>query len=253
MHRGLLASLALVALIRAAPITEPTKTTENSAGDVTIGENYPKPTFILLPPITGPIKPSDKRGTEVEELQAENPAGDVTIGEPSYPKPTFILLPPITGPIKPSDKRDAEVKERQFSIGDPSTWWGVGGEKPPTPTESSTIGTPITGGLNPSNKRQTLIGGSDPTKARIVALELEYQTLLHSFGTTGPKPIRDRLQAIKDELLHKYGITIIESPDGTVTTFTPGKRDFTLPVGSFPGGAMTPEDPIPGGPMEPSN
>ncbi|KAI1368583.1 hypothetical protein F5Y08DRAFT_295264 [Xylaria arbuscula] len=248
MRGAVLASLSLVALVHAAPITEPTKTTKSSAGDVTTGETYPQPTFILLPPITGPIKPSDKRDVEVEEGQAEIPAGDATIGE-TYPKPTFILLPPITGPIKPSDKRE---EKRQFSIGDPSTWWGVGGEKPPTPTESSTIGTPITGGINPSDKRQTIIGGSDPTKAHIVALELEYETLLHKFGVNGPKVIKDRLQAIKDELLHKYGITIIQSPDGTVTTFTPGKRDFTLPIGSLPGGPMVPEDPIPGGPIEPS-
>ncbi|KAI0427411.1 hypothetical protein F5Y09DRAFT_333412 [Xylaria sp. FL1042] len=205
MYRAVLASLALVALVHAAPITEATKTTED--------------------------------------------LGDVTI---EYPKPTFILLPPITGPIKPSDKRDTEVKERQFTIGDPSTWWGVGGEQPPIPTET-TIGTPITGGLNPSDKRQTLIDGTDPTKAKIAALELEYETLLHTFGASGPKPIQNRLQAIKDELLHKYGITIISSPDGTTTTFTPGKRDFTIPVGAFPGGPLIPENPIPGGPLEPSD
>ncbi|KAI1428269.1 hypothetical protein F5Y12DRAFT_711248 [Xylaria sp. FL1777] len=208
MHKALLASLALVALVRAAPITEATKTTGDSA--------------------------------------------DVTIGE-GYPQPTFILLPPITGPIKPSDKRD-EVKERQFSIGDPSTWWGIGGNQPPAPTESSTIGTPITGGLDPSNKkRQTIVSGSDPTKAKIAALELEYETLLHTYGASGPKPVQNRLRAIKDELLYKYGITIIQSPDGTTTTFTPGKRDFTLPIGTIPGGPLVPEKPIPGGPIEPSN
>ncbi|KAI0468662.1 hypothetical protein F4859DRAFT_196947 [Xylaria cf. heliscus] len=211
MQRAVLASLALVALVHAAPITEPTKTTEDSAGDATTG--------IIIP------------------------------------KPTFILLPPITGPIKPSDKRDTEVKERQFTWGDPSTWWGVGGEQPPTPTptDGSTIGTPITGGMNPSNKRQTIIGGEDATKAKIVALELEYETLLHTFGTNGPKPIQNRLAAIKDELLHKYGITIVQSPDGTTTTFTPGKRDFTFPGGPLPGGPLIPENPIPGGPIEPSD
>ncbi|KAI3343033.1 hypothetical protein F4824DRAFT_127819 [Ustulina deusta] len=208
MYQAVVASLALVALVHAAPITEATKTTENSVPDATIGE--------------------------------------------AYPPPTFILLPPITGPIKPSDKRDTELEERQFSIGDPSTWWGVGGEKPPTPTES-TIGTPITGGLNPSDKRQISIGDTDLTKAKIVALELEYETLLQIFGTNGPKPIQTRLQAIKDELLHEYGITIVQSPDGTITTFTPGKRDFTFPVGALPGGPLIPDNPIPGGPLEPSN
>ncbi|KAI0456618.1 hypothetical protein F5B21DRAFT_502224 [Xylaria acuta] len=210
MHRAVLASLALVALVHAAPITEPTKTTGNSVGDATTEG-------IIIP------------------------------------KPTFILLPPITGPIKPSDKRDTEVKERQFTWGDPSTWWGVGNDQPPTPTGDTTIETPITGGMNPSNKRQTIIGGGDVTKARITALELEYETLLHTFGTNGPKPIQNRIKAIKDELLHKYGITIIQSPDGTTTTFTPGKRDFTFPGGPLPGGPLLPENPIPGGPMEPSN
>lgn len=209
MRQAVLASFALVALVHAAPITGATKTTETSVGDAT----------------TGGI----------------------------IPKPTFILLPPITGPIKPSDKRDTEIKERQFSWGDPSTGWGVGGENPPTSGDGdTTIDTPITGGLNPSDKRQ-IVSSPDPTKAKIVALELEYETLLQTFGTTGPRPIQNRLKAIKDELLHKYGITIVQSPDGTSTTFTPGKRDFTFPGGALPGGPLLPEIPIPGGPMEPSN
>ncbi|KAI3329381.1 hypothetical protein HD806DRAFT_530774 [Xylariaceae sp. AK1471] len=218
MHRTVLASLALVALVHAAPITGATKT--------------------------------------VAERQLI--VGDPTTGGITNPKPTFIIFPPITGPIEPSTKRDTEVKERQFSWGDPS-------DQPPVPgSGDSTIGTPITGGLNPSNKkRQVIISGADPTKAKIEALELEYETLLHQFGTQGPKPIQNRLKAIKDELLHKYGITIIQSPDGTTTTFTPGKRDFTFPGGPipggplipaepFPGGPLVPEKPVPGGPLEPS-
>ncbi|KAI0199181.1 hypothetical protein F4808DRAFT_223319 [Astrocystis sublimbata] len=209
MHRAVLTSLALAALIHAAPITEPTKTTETSVGDATVDG-------IIIP------------------------------------KPTFILLPPITGPIKPSDKRDTEVKERQFTWGDPSTWWGVGGDKP-TPTGDTTIGEPISGGINPSNKRQTIIGGGDARKEHITALELEYETLLHTFGTDGPWPIKQRLRAIESELSKKYGIKIVKSPDGTTTTFTPGKRDFTFPGGPIPGGPLKPEHPIPGGPMEPSD
>ncbi|KAI0404373.1 hypothetical protein F4802DRAFT_254157 [Xylaria palmicola] len=208
MHRAVLASLALVALVQAAPITDATKTTENTVGDATIGG------FI--------------------------------------PKPTFIIFPPITGPIKPSDKRDTDVKARQFSWGDPSTWWGIGNDQPPTPPGDTEIGTPISGGMNPSNKRQSIIGGGNATKDKIVALELEYEALLHAFGNNAPKPIQNRLNVIKDEL-KKYGITIIKSPDGTTTTFTPGKRDFIFPGGPIPGGPMIPETPIPGGPMEPSN
>ncbi|KAI1177598.1 hypothetical protein F4777DRAFT_199732 [Nemania sp. FL0916] len=161
MHGAVLASLALVALVQAAPITEPTKTTETSVGDATNGGIIPEPTFILFPPITGPIKPSDKR--------------------------------------------------------------------------------------------QTIESPADPVKAHITALELEYEALLQTFGTNGPKPIQDRLEAIKAELHDKYGITIIQSPDGTSTTFTPGKRDFTFPVGPLPGGPLIPEDPLPGGPITPGS
>ncbi|KAI1114345.1 hypothetical protein F5Y14DRAFT_451112 [Nemania sp. NC0429] len=150
-----------MALGRAAPITEATKTTDTSVGDAATG------------------------------------------GE--LPKPTFILLPPVTGPIHPSDKRD------------------------------------------------TLVTVSDPTKAKITALELEYETLVQTFGDSGPKAIQDRIKAIKDELLSKYGITIIQSPDGTTTTFVPGKRDLVLPGGSLPGGPLTPENPLPGGPLSPEN
>jgi hypothetical protein len=213
MHRTVLASLALVALVHAAPITEATKTVAER--QLTIGD-----------PTTGGINP----------------------------KPTFIIFPPITGPIEPSTKRATEVKERQFTWSDPTTRWGTGNDQPPVPgSGGTTIGSPISGGLNPSNKkRQVIIGGSDPEKAKIEALELEYETLLHKFGATGPKPVQNRLKAIKDELLHKYGITIVQSPDGTTTTFTPGKRDFTFPGGAIPGGPLVPENPIPGGPLEPS-
>ncbi|KAI1200599.1 hypothetical protein F5X97DRAFT_293194 [Nemania serpens] len=166
MQRAFLASLALVALVQAAPITEPTKTRDTSAGDVTIGD---------------------------------------------LPKPTFIILPPITGPIKPSDKRET-VAERQIIVADP-----------------------------------------DPTKAKIAALELEYEALLHTFGNGGPKPVQNRIKAIKDELLSKYGITIVQSPDGTSTIFVPGKRDLVLPGGSLPGGPLSPSDPLPGGPLSPEN
>ncbi|KAI1183828.1 hypothetical protein F5B17DRAFT_109608 [Nemania serpens] len=161
MHRAILASLALVALVQAAPITEATKTTETSVGDLTTGTELPKPTFIILPPITGPIKPSDKR--------------------------------------------------------------------------------------------ETLASDTDPTKAHITALELEYETLLQAFGNNGPKPIQDRQKAIKDELFKEYGITIIQSPDGTTTTFTPGKRDLIFPGGPLPGGPLIPDDPLPGGPITPEN
>ncbi|KAI1498876.1 hypothetical protein F5X99DRAFT_309046 [Biscogniauxia marginata] len=180
------------------------------------------------------------------------------------PEPTMIILPPIVGGINPSDKRATNtIHERQFSWGDPSTWFGSGNEQPPVPT--TTILPPITGGINPSDKRQedTIgIGGSapDPTQAKIKALELEFETLLHQFGAHAPWPIEKRLKAIKEELL-KYGITIVESPDGTTTTFVPGKRDIRgiipggpfIPSKSVPGGPIIPDPSIPGGPIRVSN
>ncbi|KAI1383330.1 uncharacterized protein F4822DRAFT_434452 [Hypoxylon trugodes] len=161
------------------------------------------------------------------------------------PPPTFTLLPPITGGLEPSDKKRQD-----------------GG--------SVVILPPITGGLNPSDKkkRQDSIGigdgSSDPVKAHIAALELEYETLIHAFGAHPPKPIAKRIAAIQDELLSKYGIKIIQSPDGTTTTFVPGKRDVTaddiyipggpfIPAPAFPGGPVTPDPVVPGGPIEVSN
>ncbi|KAI1143385.1 hypothetical protein F5Y05DRAFT_408830 [Hypoxylon sp. FL0543] len=157
--------------------------------------------------------------------------------------PTFTILPPITGGLEPS------TKKRQDTV---------------------VVLPPITGGLEPSDKkkRQDTIGigdgSTDPVKAHIKALELEYETLIHSFGAHPPKPIAKRIAAIQDELLTKYGITIVQSPDGTTTTFVPGKRDNVvgdgyipggpiLPLPGFPGGPITPDPVVPGGPIEVSN
>ncbi|KAI0842216.1 hypothetical protein F5Y06DRAFT_171031 [Hypoxylon sp. FL0890] len=183
-------------------------------------------------PITEPTK-------TVEERQ-------IFIGDPWFPgsgsqppPPTFTILPPITGGLEPS------TKKRQDTV----------------------ILPPITGGLEPSDKkRQDTIGigggSTDPVKAHITALELEYETLIHTFGDHAPKPVAKRIDDIKDELLTKYGITIVQSPDGTTTTFVPGKRDVIddyipggpmKPILSFPGGPMTPDPVVPGGPIEVSN
>ncbi|KAI1382317.1 hypothetical protein F4677DRAFT_22942 [Hypoxylon crocopeplum] len=190
---------------------------------------------------------------------------------------------PITEPTK-------TVQKRQFSITDPITWFPGSGTAPPPPTftllppitgglEPSTkkrqdtviVLPPITGGLEPSDKKarqDSSIGigegaSSDPVKAHIVALELEYETLIHTFGAKPPKVVAKRITAIQDELLSKYGITIVQSPDGTTTTFVPGKRDVvgddTVPSGplfplpGFPGGPMLPDPVVPGGPIQISN
>lgn len=187
---------------------------------------------------------------------------------------------PITEPTK-------TVEERQFSIGDPGTWFPGTGTQPPPPTftilppitgglepstkkrQDTVILPPITGGLEPSDKkkRQDTIGigdgSTDPVKAHITALELEYETLIHTFGAHPPKPVAKRIAAIADELLTKYGITIVQSPDGTTTTFVPGKRDIVdddyvpggplWPLPTFPGGPVTPDPVVPGGPIQVSN
>ncbi|KAI8964932.1 hypothetical protein F5Y11DRAFT_59682 [Daldinia sp. FL1419] len=206
MHRVGITALALAALASAAPISEPSKTTEQR--DFVIPDpstwlpgagSPPPPTFTLLPPITGGLEPSDKKKRQ----------------------DTGVILPPITGGLDPSDK-----KKRQDTIG---------------------IGD----------------GSADPEKAHIKALELEYEALIHNFGVHPPKPIAKRIAAIQDELLTKYGIKIIQSPDGTTTTFVPGKRSVVdndyvpggplFPLPGFPGGPITPDPVAPGGPIEISN
>ncbi|KAF3060925.1 hypothetical protein GL218_09508 [Daldinia childiae] len=205
MYRVGITALALAALASAAPISEPSKTTEQRDFVVPDPNGWlpgpgspPPPTFTLLPPITGGLEPSTKKRQD-----------------------TVIILPPITGGLDPSDK-----KKRQDTIG---------------------IGD----------------GSSDPVKAHIKALELEYEALIHNFGTNPPKPVAKRIASIKDELLTKYGIKIIQSPDGTTTTFVPGKRSVVdndyvpggpfFPLPGFPGGPVTPDPVVPGGPIEVSD
>ncbi|KAI0889838.1 uncharacterized protein GGS22DRAFT_183183 [Annulohypoxylon maeteangense] len=225
MHRAGLTALALAALASAAPISEPTKTVERRQFEWTNpGTWFPGP------------------GTQP-------------------PPPTFTLLPPITGGLEPSTK-----KRQDFVIFPPIT----GGLEPSDKKRQDTvILPPITGSMDPSDKkkRQDTIGigdgTTDPVKAHIIALELQYETLLHAFGPHPPKSVANRIAAIKDELLTKYGITIVQSPDGTTTTFVPGKRDLPIdeglpdgpffPAPGFPGGSMSPDPVVPGGPIEVSD
>ncbi|KAI2473511.1 hypothetical protein F4781DRAFT_136114 [Annulohypoxylon bovei var. microspora] len=224
MHRAGIIALALAALVSAAPISEPTKTVER------------------------------------RQFQWTDPGTWFPGSGSQPPPPTFTLLPPITGGLEPS------TKKRQDVILPPIT----GGLEPSDKKRQDVIILPpITGGLNPSDKkkRQDTIGigdgSTDPVKAHITALELEYETLIHSWAQP-PKPIAKRIAAIKDELLTKYGITIVQSPDGTTTTFVPGKRDVPfgsgvipggpfIPAPAFPSGPMTPDPVVPGGPIEVSD
>ncbi|KAI2640648.1 hypothetical protein GGS26DRAFT_170594 [Hypomontagnella submonticulosa] len=224
MQRVGLTALALAALASAAPITEPTKTVER------------------------------------RQFEIGNP-GTWFPGAPgSPPPPTFTLLPPITGGLEPSTKKRQDTGVFLPPI--------TGGIDPSDDDDTGVFLPPITGGLEPSDKkRQDSIGigngATDPVKAHIVALELEYEALIQKFGAHPPKPAAKRIAAIAEELQTKYGIKIVQSPDGTTTTFVPGKRsvdgDIYLPGGPFwpapgyPGGPMKPDPVVPGGPINPSD
>ncbi|KAL7629217.1 hypothetical protein AAE478_000737 [Parahypoxylon ruwenzoriense] len=191
-------------------------------------------------------------------------ARDFSWSDPSTwfnpPPPTFTLLPPVTGGLEPSDKK----RQDTVIILPPIT----GGLEPSNKKRQDTIFLPpITGGLEPSTKKRQDsigIGAPDATKAYIKALELEYEALIHNFGPHPPALVAKRIAAIQDELLTKYGIKIIQSPDGTTTTFVPGKRglkadDIIFPGGpffpapAFPGTPVTPDPVVPGGPIEVSD
>ncbi|KAI1107874.1 hypothetical protein F4804DRAFT_296210 [Jackrogersella minutella] len=175
---------------------------------------------------------------------------------------TALALAALTS-AAPISEPTKTVERKQFIGTDPVTWFPGSGTQPPPPT--FTLLPPITGGLEPSDKkRQDTIGigdgSTDPVKAHITALELEYEALIHTFGEHPPKPIAKRITAIKDELLTKYGITIVQSPDGTTTTFVPGKRDVVgddvipggpfSPAPEFPDSPVAPEPVVPGGPFQ---
>ncbi|KAI0016470.1 hypothetical protein F4780DRAFT_797880 [Xylariomycetidae sp. FL0641] len=236
MLRASLVAAALVAVAQGTPISEPTKTVQERQftwGDPSTwfgsGGNSappPSPTMIILPPIVGGIEPADKRST--------------TSSSPS-------------------------VQARQFTWGDPSTWFGPGSEQPAPATPTTTILPPITGGLHPP--RQVLGGGDDAEMVK--ALELEIEALMQAFGNAGeddaPWPVRQRLRALEAALRDSYGIVVVRSPDGTSSTFVPGRKRRApryvpggpllppTPGAAVPGGPLLPPAPaVPGGPMVPA-
>ncbi|KAI1799574.1 hypothetical protein F4811DRAFT_557696 [Daldinia bambusicola] len=190
--------------------------------------------LVSAAPISEPSKTVDQR-----DFISPDPVTWLP-GPGNPPPPTFTFLPPITGGLEPS------TKKRQDTV---------------------IVLPPITGGLDPSDKKKrqdNTIGigdgsSTDRVKAHIKALELEYEALIHNFGAHPPKPAANRIAAIQDELLSKYGIKIVQSPDGTTTIFVPGKKRSAAPVdGPFfplPGfpGRVTPDPVVPGGPIEVSD
>ncbi|KAK8089656.1 hypothetical protein PG997_004617 [Apiospora hydei] len=141
----------------------------------------------------------------------------------------------------PEEKPVLEV--RQFQIGNP--WTGIWPPGPPSPTpiitfpggegdDSSDDAVEI--GSSSTEKRQTQIGGSEPSaiKKKLTALELEYESLVQKYGSHPPSDVARRLKEIAAEL-KKYGITIVATPDGTSTviTFGKAKRQFTIGDGGY--------------------
>lgn len=90
------------------------------------------------------------------------------------------------------------------------------------------------GGATPSTRERRDIGlgggRSSELKARLAALQLEYEALSQRYGSRPPSHVAQRLEAIAAEL-DKYGIAIVKSPDGTTTVITPGKTRRDLVIG----------------------
>lgn len=140
----------------------------------------------------------------------------------------------------PEDK--LALEERQFQIGNP--WTGIWPPGPPASTPviifpggSGDDGGSVEIGSSTTEKRPTEIGGSEPSaiKKKLTALELEYESLVHKYGSHPPSDVAKRLQEIAAEL-KKYGISIIATPDGTSTVITFGKkakRQFTIGDGGY--------------------
>lgn len=130
----------------------------------------------------------------------------------------------------PTLTQDKQPKPRQWQIGDPYTSTAGWGGVTPTAIPSSGPGVlpPITGGLNPPPPRRQdngpAVGRGDinALKAHLIALELEYERLVQQYGKSPPPSIAQRIKDIENEL-KKYGITIVQTPDGTSTIIVPGK------------------------------
>jgi hypothetical protein len=195
----------------------------------------------LLPPIVGPINPSTKREVGKRQIWI-GPGSGTFIPGPGELPPCLVdqplqgqppcLLPPIVGPIVPSTKA-----KRQISIGDGTGVFIPGqGEVPicltdvPLNEQPPCMLPPIVGGIEPSTKKRGFVLPPDATtnpKKVIITLEKELIRLQNKKNKT--QQDRDDIAAIKAALKFLAGITNISAPPGTGSTFTPGKRSFTLP------------------------
>ncbi|KAI1866567.1 hypothetical protein JX265_007868 [Neoarthrinium moseri] len=228
MFRAGTIALALAALAHGAPISDDNKVVEErqwQIGDpwtTIIWGNQPPPTALptsgpgLLPPITGGFNPPPKE-------KRQDDIGPVLGGsDPSALKAHIIDLELEYERLRQQYGTHAppSVVRRQKEIENELKKYGI--TIVATPDGTSTT---ITFG---KAKRQEnigpFLGGSDPSalKEHLVALELEYEFLVHQYGKHAPPSVSRRKEEIEHEL-KKYGITIVASPDGTSTTITPGK------------------------------
>ncbi|KAK7969658.1 hypothetical protein PG996_001901 [Apiospora saccharicola] len=151
---------------------------------------------------------------------------------------TALALAALTR-ASPIPKDKSALEERQFQIGNP--WTGIWPPGPPASTPviifpggDGDYGGSVEIGSSTTEKRQTEIGGSEPSaiKKKLTALELEYESLLHKYGSHPPVDVAKRLQEIAAEL-KKYGISIIATPDGTSTFGRKVRRQFTTGDGGY--------------------
>jgi hypothetical protein len=195
----------------------------------------------LLPPIVGPIKPSTKREIGKRQIWI-GPGSGTFIPGPGELPPCLTdqplqgqppcLLPPIVGPIKPSTKT-----KRQATIGDGTGVFIPGqGEVPicltdvPLNEQPPCMLPPIVGGLEPSTKKRGFVLPPDAlTNPKKVIITLEKELIRLQNKPNKTQQDRDDIDAIRAALRFLAGITHISAPPGTGSTFTPGKRGFSLP------------------------
>lgn len=196
----------------------------------------------LLPPIVGPINPSTKREIGKRQIWI-GPGSGTFIPGPGELPPCLTdqplqgqppcLLPPIVGPIVPSTKK----AKRQATIGDGTGVFIPGqGEVPvcltdvPLNEQPPCMLPPIVGGLEPSTKKRGFVLPPDAlTNPKKVIITLEKELIRLQNKPNKTQQDRDDIDAIRAALRFLAGITNISAPPGTGSTFTPGKRGFSLP------------------------
>jgi hypothetical protein len=238
MLRAGIAALALAALACGAPT--PTREQEIKQRQWQIGDPHTSiftwggstPTAVptsgagIGPPITGGLTPPPKRQDVGPVLGGSDPSAlkaHIAALEIEYEQlvQQYGKNPPWAVAKREQDIA-AELKKYGITIV----------QTPGGTTTTITFG---------KTKRQEdvgpVLGGSDPSalKTYLTALELEYEYYVQQYGKNPPSSVANRERQIEAEL-KKYGITIVQTPDGTSTIITPGKikrADTTLDPGTY--------------------